>query len=291
MNTTELISALKIHGSFPTSNDLFSAADFLVLFNHQLKVDITPLMMKLNEEFFLRNSDFTITQGSSYRIPQRAVGSQLRDLQVLDGSGNRNSLIRLYEEDRPNNPSGYYVFRNSIELSNDFNTGTLRMVYFGRPSTLVATSACAQILSIDTATNTVVVSSVPTTFTNGTLVDLVQNNNPYDLIAIDQSVVGIAGTTLNFSSLPDGLAIGDWICLAGESPIPQVPDELHPLLVQSVLCKTLSAKKDKAYKEELETLERIKADAINMLNPRVANNSAKIRTGLLLNYFNSHRYY
>ena len=40
MNSSELISALKIHGSFPTSDDLFSDADFLSLFNHQMKVEI-----------------------------------------------------------------------------------------------------------------------------------------------------------------------------------------------------------------------------------------------------------
>jgi hypothetical protein len=54
MDSTALISALKIHGSFPTSDDLFSNADFLVLFNHQMQVEIIPMLMKVNEEFFLQ---------------------------------------------------------------------------------------------------------------------------------------------------------------------------------------------------------------------------------------------
>lgn len=290
MNTTELISALKIHGSFPTSDDLFSNADFLSLFNHQMKAEITPMMIKLNEEFFLQYKDFTIASGSTYRIPTRAIGSIVRDLQIVDSSGNVSSLIRLFEEDRPLAKSGYYMLRNSIELSSDFTSGTLRMKYFARPSTLVLTTACGQVSSINTGTYTVVVSSAPSTFAVSTLVDFVQNTNPYDLLGMDYSISSISGTTIVFTALPDGLAVGDWICLATEAPVPMVPEEMHPVLVQSALCKTLSSKKDKAYKDELDTLMRVKEDAINMLDPRVENNSNKVRSGKLLGYFSSRRY-
>lgn len=290
MNTSELISALKIHGSFPNSDDLFSDSDFLSLFNHQMKAELTPMMMKLNEEYFLQSKDFTISQGASYRIPSRAIGSIIRDLKVVDGSGNQQSLTRLYEEDRPLGKSGYYMLRNSVELSNDFTSNTLRMKYFARPSTLVLTTACAQVSTINTGTFTVVVSAAPATFSNGTVIDFVQNTNPYDLLGMDYSISSISGTTIIFTSLPDGLAVGDWICLATESPVPMFPDEMHPVLVQSALCKTLSSKKDKAYRDELDTLIRVKEDAINMLDPRVQDNSNKVRSGKLLGYFSTGRY-
>lgn len=290
MKSTELISALKIHGSFPTSNDLFSDSDFLVLFNHQMKVEIVPMMMKLNEEFFIQYKDFTITQGAKYRIPTRAIGSMVRDLKRIDSSNNQSSLSRLFEEDRPLNKSGYYLVRNQVELSSDFTEGTLRMKIFGRPSTLVLETACAQITSIDTGLNQVVVSSVPSTMTTGTLVDFVQALNPYDLLDFDQAITGISGTTISFSTLPDDLAVGDYVCLATEAPVPMVPEELHPVLIQSALVKTLSSKKDKQYKDELDTLMRVKEDAINMLDPRVQDNSVKVRTGKLLGYFSARRY-
>ena len=290
MNSTELISALKIHGSFPTSDDLFSDADFLSLFNHQMKVEIVPMMIKLNEEFFIQYKDYTITQGSSYRIPSRAIGSMLRDLKIIDGSGNQTAVARLFEEDRPLNKSGFYIVRNSIELSSDFTANTLRMKYFARPSSLVLTTDCAQVVSVDYLTSSVVVSSVPSDYANGMLADFVQNNNPYDALGIDYAITGISGTTINFDSLPSGIEVGDWVCTANESPVPMVPDELHPVLVQSALCKTLSSKKDKSYRDELETLMRVKEDAINMLDPRVQDNSNKIRTGKLLGYFSTRRY-
>lgn len=286
-----MIAALKVHGSWPTSDDLFSTDDFLSLLNHQLKVDLTPMMLKLNEEYFLMDEDFTIVAGSSYRIPKRAIGSKLRDLKIVDAAGNSiQDLIRLFEEDRVQNKSGYYLKRNSVELSSDLNTNLLRMKFFGRPNKLVATTECGQIDSINTGAGSVVVTSAPTTFANGTLVDFIQNTNPYDLLDYEVAISNVSGTTLTFSELPEGLEEGDWIALARESPVPMLPEEMHPVLVQSALCKTLSSKKDKQYKEELDTLMRVKEDAINMLDPRVENASNKVRTGKLLGFFSSRRY-
>lgn len=290
MNTTELVSTLKICGSFPTSNDLFSTSDFLALFNFQLKADITPMMLKLNEEYFLQYKDFTISQGSSYRIPTRAIGAKIRDLKMVDSAGNYTSIDRIFEEDRPAGLSGYYMLRNSVELSNDFTANTLRMKIFGRPSTLVETTACGQVTSINTGTFTVVVSSAPSTFATSTLVDFVQNSNPYDLLGMDYSIASVSGTTLTFSSLPDGLAVGDWVCLATEAPVPMIPDEVHPVLVQSALVRALSSKKDKALEVEAATLKQMKEDVINMLDPRVENNSVKFRSGKLLSYFSGRRF-
>lgn len=287
MNTTEMISSLKIQGSFPTSDDLFSTSDFLVLFNNQLKTDITPMMLKLNEEYFLQTKDYTVESGARYRIPRRAVGAKLRDLQWIDQSNNVSSIDRLFEEDRPQKKSGYYMLRNEIELTSDFTNGTLRMKYFARPNELVLPSSCAQITSIDTANNQVDVASVPSNITDSTNIDFVQNNNPYDLLDYDVDVASIAGNTFEFSSLPQGLEVGDWICLANQSPVPMIPEELHPVLVKSALCATLSAKKDKAYEQEMVMLQVMKEDAINMIDPRVQNDSIKFRSGALMGFFGS----
>ena len=290
MNTTELISALKIKGSFPTANDLFSTSDYLVLFNMIMQTEITPTMLLLSEDYFLLNKDFTISSGSSYRIPKRAVGSKLRDLQIIDSGGNITPLSRLFEEDRPSNPVGYYLVRNSIELSDGFNTGTLRVKYFSRPNKLVETTSCAQVTAIDTGNVQVTVSAVPSTFATDVLCDFVQNNNPYDLLDYDNAIVGVSGSTITMTSLPDGLEVGDWVCLATESPVPMVPEEMHPIIVQAALVNALSSKKDKALDFEAKALEKMKQDAIRMLDPRVENDSVNFRTGRLLGFF-SNRWY
>jgi hypothetical protein len=289
MLVSELISAIKIKGSFPTSDDLYSDSDYLVLLNHQMKTEIITTMLLLSEEFFLLSKDFAITQGGTYRIPSRAVGAKIRDLQFIDANSNVTHINRIFEEDRDSNPSGFYVVRNSIELSSDFTTNTLRMKYFGRPNKLVLETSCAQVLSIDSSTQ-ITVSSLPANYSTGVLCDFVQNNNPYDLLGYDSAIVGVSGTSVSFSSLPSGLSVGDWLCLAEQAPVPMVPEELHPVLVQSALVACLSGKKDKALDFEAKLLERIKQDAIRMLDPRVENDSTKFRSGRLLGYF-SNRWY
>ena len=291
MDSSQLINNLKMRGSFPASDDLFSTSDFLLLLNNQLQTDMTPLMLSLNEEYFLQTKDYSIsTTGATYRFPRRAVGSKARDLKVVDSGGNYYSLDRLFEEDRPSNKSGYYMKRNGVELTPDFNSGTLRLVYFSRPNELVATTACAQITSIDTGNNQVDVSSVPSTMTDGVLCDFIQGSNPYDLLDYDRDISSIAGNTITFTSLPDGLEVGDWIALATQSPVPMLPEELHPVLVQSALCAALSSKKDKVYDQEMVRLQEMKDAAIKMLDPRVENDSIKFRSGALLGFLGSRRW-
>lgn len=286
MNTSELIASINTKGTFPDDN-FFSPAEFLSILNDQMKLDIIPLLMRLNEEYFEEYKDYTITAGSTYRIPTRAVGSKLRDVQYIDANGSFQNLSRLYEEDRPDAQSGYYIKRNTVELSDDFTSGTLRLCYFARPNTLVATTSCARITAIDTVLNQVTVSSVPSTMANGTLIDFIQNNNPYDVLTMDAAISNISGSTITFSTLPTDLAVGDWIAIAEQSPVPNVPDELHPVLVQSALCVCLSAKKDGAVDRELKKLELMKEVAINMLDPRVESNDSKIVSGGLFNHFRS----
>ena len=111
-----------------------------------------------------------------------------------------------------------------------------------------------------------------------------------NFIGYDNAIVGISGTTITMTSLPDGLEVGDWLCLAEESPVPMVPDEMHPVLVQSALVAALSSKKDKQMDFEAKVLERVKQDAIRMLDPRVENDSVSFRSGRLLNFF-ANRWY
>ncbi len=255
-----------------------------------MKLDIYPIMLKLNEEYFLQSKDFDIVPRGTYRIPRRAIGSNIRDLTMVDGSGNVTKIDRLFEEDRSTNKSGYYMLRNSVELSSDFTSNTLRMKYFARTGELVLPASAAQIISIDTGLNQVEVSSVPSTMINGSVIDFVQNNNPYDLLDYDVTITSLSGTTIGVAALPSGLEVGDWIAFANQSPVPQIPEEMHPVLVQSALVSTLSSKKDKALDYEAKVLMKNIENAISMLDPRVQNDSIKFRSGKMLNYFTSRRF-
>lgn len=268
MTSEEIIALVLLRSGFPTDN-YFSNAEMLTIMNDETKLVINPLIMKLQEEFLLQTKDYTIVSGSSYRLPKRALGGKLRDIKIFDGTNYQN-LNRLFEEDRAANPVGYYLNRNSLELSGEFTAQTLRVTYYLAPSQLVLSSAVATIASIDSTTQ-ITVSALPSTITTSTQIDFIQSGGQYDLLAIDQAVSTVAGTTLTFGSLPDDLAVGDYVCVAGQSPVPTIPVDLHPLLVQATLCTCLNSKKDKAIEVEGPKLTKLIETMEEMLQPRVSN--------------------
>ena len=266
MTSNELITSILLRSGFPTDN-YFSNAEMLTILNDEMKLVINPLILKLQEEFLLQTKDYTISSSAVYRLPKRALGGKLRDLKLYD-NGIYAYLNRLFEEDRYKNLSGYYINRNCLELSSDITSGTLRATYFLAPSQLVLTSAAACIATIDSATQ-VTVTALPSTFATTTPVDFVQADGQCDLLDIDKSIVSIAGTTLTFAALPTDLAVGDYICLAGQSPVPVIPLDLHPVLAQAALCTCLYSKKDKAADAESAKLKNSIQVISEMLQPRV----------------------
>ena len=266
MLVDNILTSIKVKSGFPDDN-YFTDSEMLTILNDEMKTEITPLLMKLQEEFFVQSKDYTISSTNAYRFPKRNIGNKLRDVKLVDGTRFTN-LNRLFEEDRASTDSGYFISRNTLSLSDDITTGTIRVSYFLAPSTLVLSTACAQVLTIDSATQ-ITVSSLPSTFALTTPVDFVQAVGPNDLLAIDQTIASIAGTTLTFASLSSDLAVGDYICLAGQSCIPVVPEELHPVLVQAALVSCLGSKKDKSAENESKKLQNMKVTMVDLLDTRV----------------------
>jgi hypothetical protein len=241
-------------GQIPTSSDQsWSRADLLALMTEELQTYVVPELMAVREEFFVQQYDVTTTSSLTYRIPPRAIGAKLR--QVLQGA-NESTLIvvqRIEPKQQYGSTfgvnfantgflSGYVFQNNSIKLLGNPTAGQLlRMMYFLRPGILVEETACGLITAINTGTKTVTVSDAPTTFTNTVLYDFIRGTQGFDTLAMDQAAT-VSGTNLTFSSaLPDGLAVGDYVALATQSPIPQVPIEALPFLAQRTVVKVLEA--------------------------------------------------
>lgn len=278
-----MIADIKLIGSFPTTDSLFSNANYLSILTREQLTTVVPLLNKVNEEYFITEKDYAVTANQiSYRIPARAVGSQLRDVQLVSSSGDVTGLVRLFEDNRESSnegQQGYYIKGNSVLLSPTPTTttgDTLRLIYMRRPSTFVLPSACGEITSINTGTNQVVVSALPSTMTTSTSIDFIQGSSPYDLLSMDTSISSVSGTTVNFSALPTDLAVGDYICLSGQACVPMIPEELVDVLIQAALCTCLSSKKDKSVELELQKLEQLKNSFIEMLSPRVKSDDKKI---------------
>jgi hypothetical protein len=244
---TSLIAALRRKGWIPTTGTSLSTADFLGFFNDEAAVYLTALLKSIREEYLVNeaNYDVAFVSGTAQvRVPTRCVGAALRMVSVLDASGNPMQLTRVEPEgeslySQAGSVSGFMLRGNVLQLMPTPNlAGTLRIKYLQRMSTIVDESACGLITAINTGTKVVTCGGgLPATLTTSTPLDFVQGVPPFDVLQLDAIPTATTSTTATFgglSALPTGLLVGDYLALAGQTPIPQVPVECHKHLATRV---------------------------------------------------------
>lgn len=294
--TTELLADVRRNGMLPATSTTGTAdADLLAHADKEMQSRVVPLVLSSREEFYVRSHDVSLTAAvAAYRLPSRAIAGRLRDVQLILSDGTARDLPRIQPEDAPfwgigsqPYPMAFYMERDSVVLVPTPSTtaaATLRMKYFGRPGFLVATSYA--ISAIDTSLNTVTVTNGAAVYTTSTPVDLVSASSPFDCLAIDQTpsaaVVAGANVTLTLASLPSALAVGDFVALAGYSPVPQIPVEFHNYLAQRTLCRILQAMGDsEALRNAEADAEQMREAAVSMLTNRVEGAQKKVVGSLL----------
>jgi hypothetical protein len=279
-----VLASIRRRGWFPTGEDGFTTVDGFALMNEESRVYVTSVLKSCREEYLVNEQDHDVafTAGQAQvRVPSRCVGSALRSIWILDSSDEPQPLNRIEPERQHlypgrGSPVGYVLRGNTIQLLPAPDAaGTLRLGYLQRLSTVVAEDACGLITAINTLTREVTLSALPSTFTVAETYDLVQGEPPFSALAIDQTVT-IAGSVLTFSSVPDDLAVGDYVCLAGETPIVQLPLECHALLAQRVTVKVLEAQGGPRYDAAKASLDEMKADVLRLLSPRVTGSTRPI---------------
>lgn len=293
--SSDFVTAIKRRAAVPTAQITFQNSDFYQLIDEEIRSKMIPLILSNLEELYVRQLNYPIQANqSSYLIPSRAIASSLRDVMVVSSTNDldRRPLDRLAPEDLYTSTSGggrnriavgkngFYLEGNNVIL---FPTPTaaqniLRLSYYCRPNSVVDVNACAQVQTINSALNQITVASLPTSFSASTPLDFVKANPGFECSALDQVPATIVGMTLTFSnSLPKDLAIGDYICLAGQSCVIQAPVELQPLLVQYVTVRILSSQGDtEALRSALSELEKLEKNANLLISPRVIGKAKRV---------------
>ena len=277
--TSSLLSAVRRRGSIPTttnSSNVNSTASLLELATEEFHNTLLPLIMSTREEWYVFADTQAITANkSNYRINSRAAGLVSRDL-LLKKDSTQESLGPVQREfitdTSTGSPQGYYLEHNDVVLypTPNTTTGTLVMPIYLRPSTLVATTACAVITAIDTGAGTVTVASIPSAWTTSDEFDFVNKKSPYEPHAIDQTSTLISGTTMTFSSLPSDLVVGDYVTLADETCLPQLPREFQSVLAQLVVVRALEALGDReGSKQAYANYQSLQESALKLITPRV----------------------
>jgi len=284
--TTELLSNVKLKAMIPLTQDTFTEDDILSLATEELQNYILPLVMSVREEYYIFEETISIVTGqSAYRVPSRAIGSKLRDVVLVSGA-NTKSLARL----EPEETVGVAVKLPSFVLKSETivlhptptnNDDTLRLSYFIRPSKLIKTTKTAVITSIDTSTNKLTVSTVPSNITSSSVIDLIASKGGCIPLAIDQDISDLSGNVFTLASLPNDIVVGDNINIAEQSSRISAPIEFRSLLEQAVVVKMLEAMGD-IEGIKLATVKQAQQEKqmINLISPRVDGEPTVINTDI-----------
>jgi len=258
--------------------------------------------MGVREDYFVDTLTYSLSDSSvrEFEIPARAMGLKLKDVTVVDSNNNERSLSRYNVEDvhdvypdiaqYPNTYSFYLKNNKVCIIGTPTGFVTLKLYFFKRPNSLVLPSSCGQITAIATSSNSITVSSLPSTFIVGTTVDIVKQNSGNETLFEDYVISSVSGTTVTFTgtlSSAAGLAIGDYMCLSEQAPVIQIPRDLYSLLAQAVAVKIAEAMGD--YNGLQATKARFKemqASVLNLITPRVEGEPLKvISNNTIMKYF------
>lgn len=298
ITTDRLLRGIKRKPSIVANNQLQEDSDFLEWADDSMRALIVPLLKSVGGNYLLTTPTQTslVADQDTYDIPYRAVGRKLRNLKLsADGTGEDTVDLTLVDDDKIQNlsvegtPQGFYYIGDQIVVRPrpTVATGYLELWWYLQPSRLVAVTDAARVSGI--AGDTVTVTSVPSTMSAGCDCDFIQGRSGCRLLGMDKTITNVAGTQISFGTgvVPTGLVVGDYVALAQETPLLQMPDELHPLFEADIVARALQAVGDldneSKVRSEMMGPAGLEARVKSLLEQRTDQASIKIvnRAGLL----------
>lgn len=286
-----LVKSVQKRVLMPLSSNTLDETAIIELMSEEMMSTIEPLVLSAHEEFYVQNYDQSLVAGTyNYSIPPRAAFATWRDIVMVDTIGNELAMTDLPPEYvKISYPSGGLppMFTFGFVMNNDRITlwppnqtiptnYTLRMKIKRRPNHLTSVDNCAQVTSVNSSLKQVTLDgNGDTTWTTSTTFDIIPNSPQFTSRGDDQVITNInqvtpTATVLTFSSLPTGIIVGDWVCPAMLSPIPQIPYDMFPLLAQRGVIKCLEALGDN---QNLQVAERryqdMAVDFARTVSPRI----------------------
>ncbi len=296
------ILSVKRRAMLPTSQQLYGDVEIVKILTEELHADIAPMLMSVREDYMLHYFDQAINTGVNvYEIPTRAIGTKLKDAVLLNSNGFEISIQRLEpgqikhqwwtgQTGMYNRRVGFFFEDDQIRLFPDtqnLDTYTLRMKYFRRPNNVIQTTEAAQITNVNGSALTVdkipaTLYSIANAWSTSLLFDIIKGTPSFrsrgDDLAITQ--LDINAKQLTFSAIPSGVVVGDWVSIAGTSPIAQIPYEVHNLLDQRASVKILEGMGDPlvataagVYKDMVDKFKVMVAPRADDSPKRVVRNS------------------
>lgn len=294
--TEDLVEQIKENTSTEFAQSRFSQTTLIDLCNQESLKRIRPIISNLQKEFFVVTTKIALEQGDKFvRLPKRAAGRGLREVYFEIGS-DRFELVQITREQATREetssqqtPISFYFEADSIVFTSPIDQDiTLVLVLEISPGSLVLSTTVTTVSSVDFDTGVVVVSGTPTGYGGAVEYDFVQGLGYGNaVLAVGLTPVSTSGTsyTFNPTELPKTLRAGDYITLAGKTPVPNMPDEAVTTLIHAVSCRIYRLRGDfnslKAETDEMQNsilyLQQALADRIEGQRPVVHNERSLLR--------------
>lgn len=265
LTTTSLLTSIKRRAMVADNQNTFSDQDFIDLMNEEMMIGLVPSILQMKEEYFIFKTLVPLVANKNkYPVPERALANKVREVCYRDTTsktlGNEYEMTRVAIDDRYTglgNGTGvndFSGFRRFYMLGSDLVihpgvgasvTGSLAFYYYLRPNTLVKNANVASVVSINRTTGEIALSSIPTGYSGEVEYDFIKAKSPHNILDIDISLTNLNVTTktitLAVADIPEDLEVGDYVPLAGQTCVPNIPTELHMVLAQRAAQRVLEA--------------------------------------------------
>ncbi len=279
--TSDLLTSVRNRQMFPdASTGSLSDTALLQYGTDELYITLLPVIMGVREHFYETYTDYDYTDATpSIAIPNRSIGNTISSVQYLYGQAitalNPMDPSLAWTTQATSSPSNFFFENNNVVFypTPVGSYGTIRFRWFQRPNSLVATSACAQITAFDANTLVATCTPVSTWTTTNTFDFIPQTANKATPYALDSVASAISATDITFTGMSAADAalvqVGDWIALAGYTPVPEIPLEFQPALAQAICVRALGAINDNnAIGTAKADLANYLQGAVKLLTPR-----------------------
>lgn len=280
-----LLEAAREDAELPEWEDDEAPARLLATMNRLQRLQLAALLQKAKEQHRHATLDLDIEEGElRYDLPERAVAAGIVQAHLIDDSGELIETLTVFPASRRTErgaagPGKAYLEGTELVLyAAPPGSGTLRITYNRRLSELVLEEDAGVITNVNTGTGVVTISAAPADFPlTSRAYDFVKAEPHFDIRAMDKAATR-SGTSLTFAAadLPEGLANGDYVCLAGTTPVCQAPLELHPVLSLMTAYRWTKSKGDPAAASIKDDLANAMRDAMDILTPRIEAQPAVI---------------
>ncbi len=277
--TADLVANILMVSHMPLGNNTFTAPEILALANRELQTSVMAQILSTRGNYYSDYSDYPISANGLYVIPADCVAGALENIEIVNGVNIIPvNMIMESEQFSVTVPSGgaYGAFfkGNYVNILPSPTTGVIRFWYSKRPSRMVPVSQAAQVTGING--NILSVLSVPSIITSGITVDILGDQPPFNLLSTEL-ITDVTGTDITISNEVEGIQVGDWIALEGQTPVPQLPVEFRPLLEQRVVVMIYETQGALDKKKSAESkLKELEADTFKLITPRVKSKTKVI---------------